>query len=414
MHNLYLLFLLLPFGVKAIELDSIYDQVFVDHIKTVQLFPRYNNIQNEILPPILKLNQQAHLELNFDDLSEDGINYAAKIVHCNKNWKPSILVSTDYLSEYNEFQVNDENQSFNTQTFYTHFKFSVPKVTKSGNYGLILYDMDSEDLVLCKRFIIFEELIKILPKTNYADLRSSKGLQSFNFDIVIGDNTIESPSSTIKVAMLQNNRWDNAKNEIKPFTINEAGGTIQYRIFNSSEQFNGGNEFRMFDARSTNFSGKNIAFVDDSKLPHEIFVQYDKNRNYHTYQDDNDINGGFLIDHYEFGDGEVNADYTYVHFTLEYPYPNKSIFVFGGLTNWKLKREFKLRFNNEKKRYEGRALLKQGYYNYRYVIDGKDEVKLEGSYTNTENKYDIIVYYRPFGERYDQVIGHNTSFINKY
>lgn len=413
MNKIVFLLLSIPVYLFGIELDSIPDQVFNERIHTVQIYPQYGNVQNEILPAFAKLYESNKLELHFDDVTEESYNYAAKIIHCNRDWKPSILVPTDYLDEYNEFLVNDQEQSFNTQTFYTHYKFKIPKINKSGNYGLIVYDMDTDELILCKRFVVFQKEVKITPLTTYTDLRSAYGKQSFNFNIDYTNKEYDTPADNIKVVILQNNRWDNAKYTIKPFMINESSQRLEYRLFNDSEQFFGGNEFRMFDARSTNFSGKNIAMVDENKLPHELYVQYEKSRNYHTYQDEYDINGAYLIDHYEFGDGSVNGDYTYVHFTLEYSTPGKSIFVFGGLTNWKLKKDFKLRYNEEKKRYEGRALLKQGYYNYIYVIDGKDEVKLEGTFRETENKYDVIVYYRAFGEQYDQVIGYKSVYLNR-
>ena len=170
----------------------------------------------------------------------------------------------------------------------------------------------------------------------------------------------------------------------------------------------------MFDARSTNFSGKNIAMIDEEKLPVELYVAYEESRNYHTYNKQYDINGSFLIDHYEYGDGVVNSDYVYIHFTLDYASPNQSIFVFGGLTDWRINSKYKMRYNKEKKRYEGRVLLKQGYYNYQYVIGKKDEVKLEGTFSQTENLYEIIVYYRPFGVKEDVIIGYKAVHLNKY
>lgn len=398
--------------VLAFELDSISNQIFNPNIKTVQLFPRMGSVQNEILPPVLNIKQLVKLELHFDDLSDEFPNYAIAIIHCNRDWKKSLLVGSDYLNEYNEFLVEDNTPSFNTQTPYTHYKIQIPRVNVSGNYGIILYDVDTEDIILTRRFIVFEEVVEIKPKSTYSDVRSTAGFQSFGYTIDYSGKDLDTPTESFFVTIRQNNRWDNARYNIEPFTMNDARGLLTYAFLNTEDQFRGGNEFRMFDARSTNFSGQNIAMIDDSKLPHELYVAYEKSRNYHTYQNRRDINGNFLIDHYEFDDGAINSDYTYVHFTLEYTKPHQSIFVFGALTDWRLKKEFKMRFNEDKKRYEGRALLKQGYYNYQYVIGRKDEVKLEGSFSQTENLYDIIVYYRPFGAREDRIIGYKAVNLN--
>jgi len=54
--------------------------------------------------------------------------------------------------------------------------------------------------------------------------------------------------------------------------------------------------------------------------------------------------------------------------------------------------------------------LKQGSYNYQYLYRPSSGgaptlLRTEGSYWQTENEYQIYVYYRPVGGRYDQLIG---------
>ena len=65
----------------------------------------------------------------------------------------------------------------------------------------------------------------------------------------------------------------------------------------------------------------------------------------------------------------------------------------------------------------GHALLKQGFYNYSYVVKTAqglpDETALEGSYSQTENRYDVLVYFRPVGGRYDQLVGYTEIDYNK-
>ena len=76
-------------------------------------------------------------------------------------------------------------------------------------------------------------------------------------------------------------------------------------------------------------------------------------------------------------------------------------------------------FNEEKGIYEKALYLKQGYYNYSYVTltDRRDQPasfeNTEGNYWGTENSYLVMVYYRPFGARYDELVGFarlNSSF----
>ena len=59
--------------------------------------------------------------------------------------------------------------------------------------------------------------------------------------------------------------------------------------------------------------------------------------------------------------------------------------------------------------YEKTLFVKQGYYNYIYVVrDNKtgrtDESLIEGNHWETENEYTIWVYYHPAGAQYDRLV----------
>jgi len=53
--------------------------------------------------------------------------------------------------------------------------------------------------------------------------------------------------------------------------------------------------------------------------------------------------------------------------------------------------------------------LKQGYYNYGYMlVDKKDpslHMELDGNNWETENSYTILFYYKSFTDQSDQLIG---------
>jgi hypothetical protein len=55
--------------------------------------------------------------------------------------------------------------------------------------------------------------------------------------------------------------------------------------------------------------------------------------------------------------------------------------------------------------------LKQGYYNYLYATQENgypDFSHLEGDYWNTENDYTVLVYFKPFGSRSEEIIAMAT------
>ena len=74
-------------------------------------------------------------------------------------------------------------------------------------------------------------------------------------------------------------------------------------------------------------------------------------------------------------------------------------------------------YNQESGLFEARIMFKQGFFNYTYVAVDKNyrinPYKVEGSFYQTENEYTVIVYYRKFGDRYDQAIGLGTTNSKK-
>ena len=64
-----------------------------------------------------------------------------------------------------------------------------------------------------------------------------------------------------------------------------------------------------------------------------------------------------------------------------------------------MKPEFKMEYNKDLFRYECKAKLKQGVYNYMYVAKDPtttvaDETLIEGNHMETENSYTVYFYYK--------------------
>jgi hypothetical protein len=108
----------------------------------------------------------------------------------------------------------------------------------------------------------------------------------------------------------------------------------------------------------------------------------------------------------------LESEYASVLFSLASPgeMHESDVYIFGGLTDWQLKPQFKMTYNPAVNAYVAKVPLKQGYYNYIYAVLPKgaaqpDFEETEGDWYETENLYTILIYYRPFGGRYDRLIG---------
>ncbi|MEI9944863.1 MAG: hypothetical protein WDN26_11650 [Chitinophagaceae bacterium] len=167
-----------------------------------------------------------------------------------------------------------------------------------------------------------------------------------------------------------------------------------------------------------------LKIIDTNKIT-EVIVKPDAERTHQVYFYYRDLNGLFTIENTDGNNPYWQSDYTYVHFTYIPPggqaYPGKDMFLFGELTNYTADDSSKMIFNRDKGLYEKTLFLKQGYYNYSYITIDAGNTKAnrfsfentEGNFNNTENNYTILVYFRPFGARADELIGYaQVSTLN--
>jgi len=388
------------------------DWNYKSNIQTVQL----HETSFDANPAILELNSGNLLELSFDDLDFDKKSYSISFEHCTANWESSNLMSTEFINGF--FEANILNYSFSTNTIqkYTHYSISFPQTninfTKSGNYIVYVYqDNDKQKLILTKRFMIFENKVTLLATTRQAlgnDEQYEK--QHIDFSILSSGYELTNPFTDLKVIMTQNNRWDNAVNDIKP-TFTEPT-KLTYSLDDKST-FNGGNEFRYFDTRSLRTYTERVNNIyRDSVSKYHIELKTDELKTFKNYSFYNDLNGSYLIKNKDMiGNPDIEADYAWVHFF--FPYNNAqsegNFYVLGKLTEWKTNKNNRLTYNYKKIGYECKLFLKQGYYNYNYVFlsddkKGGDETLTEGNHWETENDYTIYVYHRKRGTYYDQLI----------
>jgi hypothetical protein len=395
----------------------IYDNFsYEQNIKTILFYPATNKVQDVIQPAVLPISQITPLILEFDQIYTDFDNYNVKIVHCNADWTRSSINEMEYLYDFNEFPINDYELSFNTRIPFVHYIFQVPKVKISGNYLLKVYRGRNEnDLILTQRFMIYENIAGISPEIKISSGVSERRLnQQIVFSVNYGNLEIFNPQEDIKVLIRQNQRWDNALRNLKPTMVREDQNLLEYEHFTVQNEFRGGNEFRFFDTRTLNFPGQNVANVDIKPKRVDAYLFRDRSRGPDVYGQYNDINGQFVVANLETGGGKLEADYVYVHFFLLSPEPlNEEVYISGALTDWKFTPENKMEYDPENKLYYKDLLLKQGFYNYQYLVKGNNPYYFEGSHFETENKYEIFVYNRPVGSRIDRLIGYTTFDYNR-
>jgi hypothetical protein len=135
------------------------------------------------------------------------------------------------------------------------------------------------------------------------------------------------------------------------------------------------------------------------------------------YSYERDMNGRFYIDAFRTADRLTEADYVTAIFTFNSEPLDGEVYVFGALTGFALHPAFRMEYNASRQAYELNALVKQGLYNYRYVLlDKQGRIHwdaLEGCYAETENAYNVYVYFRSPRDRYDRLVGFFSTSIGE-
>ncbi len=380
------------------------DFAYEPGIKTIELSPAGDALGSAVV----RLGQE-NLVLKFDDLRPDRDSYYARIVHCNFNWSKSDLQDLDFLSAYNEFPINDAEFSVDTHIPYVHYWLPLPPVKLPGNYVVIVYrGSNKEDIILSKRFMVYESLVTFTKDGNLIGPGSIANMnQQLNFTINYQNINILNPMLDVHVNIMQNQRWDNMASDIKPSFVRDIEKELEYRFFDESKMFRGGNEFRFFDLRSLNNPGINVGYVAKTTKPFNVFIAKDKSREGQSYSQYNDLNGGFRIDNYDYRDLAF-ANYSNVTFSLSTPPVNGDVYVTGAFNYWNLNNDNKMQYDSAQRLYTKAILLKQGWYDYQYLVRSSSlpPYYFEGSHFETENYYEIFVYNKPFQPRADLLIGY--------
>ncbi|PTM02710.1 MAG: hypothetical protein DA405_12445 [Bacteroidetes bacterium] len=385
------------------------DHVYQEGILSVRFAPA----GNDLAMPIIALNSGQQLELSFDDLYEEFSDMSYTIYHCNADWTPSDLMRNDYSSNLADEYIQNFEYSLNTFIPYTNYKLSIPnqkvRLTKSGNYLLVIYrNNDKSQLVLSRRFMVYEEIVKVGALVKRATrVEKMQTHQEVDFEINHSNYAIPNPFTDLKVILMQNQRWDNSIDNLKPQFLQNAKLIYQYDDENT---FAGGSEFRFFDLKNLFSLSMNVRKITQDSL-FTAYLNPDITRGIENYSFINDINGQLRVRRLDAPNSDSEADYALVDFYLDYPQEISSkVYVFGELSDWKMLPQFELFYDNTRKAYRTQLLLKQGFYNYAYAIDdytksGSDLGFFEGNHWQTSNQYQILVYHREIGSRYDRLVG---------
>ncbi|SDB54053.1 protein of unknown function [Flavobacteriaceae bacterium MAR_2010_188] len=377
-----------------------------DYIKTISF--KGNTPESQL--PILRLGDPLILE--FDALNGNEEDYYYVIEHFNFDWTPSRLVKSEYLSGFDNQRIRTYENSFNTYQIYSHYNLRIPNqqtrgLLVSGNYLISIYD-DNRQLIFSRKFMIYEDVAQVgVTIKRSRDVKFIQEKQSVDFVINSNQLRLNNPLETVKTVIIQNNNLQDAIAGLKPQYA--LGNELIYRYIHETS-FWAGNEYHFFENKDIRAANVGVQYIELLNIYHNyLFTDIVRAKRPYTYNPD--INGNFLITSLDVDNVDIEADYAMMHFSLLYPdfEEGSRIFVYGNFNNYALEPENELLIDEADGVYKCAFRMKQGFYNYKYVLVNAAgsivEGAISGNFWQTENNYKVLVYYRDLGARYDRIIG---------
>ena len=413
-------------GLQSLS-AQIPDHIYQENIRTVQLY-KSGDIYSY---PVLTLNSDVQLALHFDDMDADVKNYYYAFQLCNADWTPANVQIYDYIRGFTSNRISNYRNSSIVDTRYTHYQAMLPErnagPTKAGNYLLkVFLNDDTSQLAFTKRMLVVSNKANITGKISQPfDNRLFRTHQRVQVNVSTAGSQLNAFSpQDLKVVIVQNRVWQTASLLDRPTIFR--GNYYEYSDDNKTT-FPAGKEWRWIDLRSLRLMSERMEDIHYNEADHitDVYVKPDVERKQQLYFYYRDLNGIYTIENRDNPNPLWQSDYARVHFTFippgNRPYIGRSVYVFGELTNYTQDDNAKMAFNEEQGVYEKTLYLKQGYYNYSYVTlsdkvqqgEAADIENTEGNYWGTENEYMVLVYFRQFGARADELIGYaqfNSNF----
>lgn len=387
------------------------NRVYKENIETVYC----HNSNSKMDPPVIMLNSGEQLVLEFDDLNSEETVYFYKVIHCTWDWETSDIRETDYMKGFPVNEIYDYTYSFNTRVDYIHYALPLPnqdfEFVYSGNYIIKVFeDNDPSKVVLTRRIMVYEQEAPIDIRVKASSVVSERDVaQEVDFTVGTGRLNLFNVYDEIHTVVMQNMRWDNAKMNLQPKFMRGSELIYDHEQINS---FNGGNEYRYFDLKNLEYQSDRIARIFYDSAIVRVFLHPDEKRTFKRYVTWEDLDGNFLIKKDYSTDSDAEADYVWVYFTLPFDFPlqNAALYVAGRFTDYTYSERYEMKYDFAKRAFKGKIFLKQGYYNYAYMLvnEGSETGQIdyiEGNHFQTQNTYQVMVYYRDSNFYYDRLVG---------
>ncbi len=366
-------------------------------IKSIQLLDANNNEK-------LIFNDFEFITVIFDELNEKSRSFYYEIEHYDFKWELSDIRKSEFLEGFDDIRITNYTKSYNTLNPYIHYRFKIPNknlsLTKSGNYKIIVKD-NNGNYVFSRKFILIKNpQIGSIEISKPKNINFQKSNQNLKVTIPCNDCNFNNNSFQYKLIVHKNYNLTDCK------MINYPTFKLADSFVFDNITFSGGLQFFNFDNSNilkTSVEIKNI----NLNTTYVTELREDKISNIYVYEPD--INGKYIIKNNK-EKNFTESEYSKVIFSLKNDkINNHPVYVVGNFNNYEINKNSILKKMNNQYRTE--LLLKQGFYNYKYVINENNLNNEIENFWQTENLYTAILYEKRPEENYFKIkaIAKNNS-----
>lgn len=385
-------------------------------VQTVLLYADGEQLNDPIVP---LEDMMGRLTLSFDIIGGEGevLNYT--FIHCTHDWQPTDIQRIQYASGFENDRLDDFAFSRNTLVEYVNYQLKFPKEDMmplvSGNYLLIVYGDDANDLYFTRRFMVVDEKVQVgVNVPRYPDeLAFTNTHQQLNVMVSMNNYLTGNTQQYSHLAIRQNGRWDNAAIGLKP--------TYVYPDYISFEHhpetvFEATNQYRRFNTSNFHFQSENLAHIRQTDEMFEIDIATCESRARQAYTSYEDIHGEkFVYVENDDLDNATEADYCRVNFFYqsEAPLTHEDLYIMGALNDWRFDESNKMRYDYRLHGYTCSMVLKQGYYNFMFATADRKTGQIStdltaGNHWETNNVYKLYFYFYNALKGYDELVGYTV------
>ena len=412
MKRLYLILMaaVLPLLVQAKH------RIMADNVKTLQVVVN----QDWLSMPVMTMGSRDVLHVSFDELSHGYRRLVAHLEPCNPDWTPTEgLFDSDWLEGFNDLPIEDYENSVNTNVLYTHYQMQIPnercRLKMSGNYRLHILDEDDDNReLLVAEFRVVEPRMNVgLSVTTNTDIDMQVSHQQVAMTVNFNAVQVTNHKEQLQTFVMQNGREDNMKENVAPNYITPK--SLQWE-HNRRLIFEAGNEYHKFEVLDPSHTTMGLARTtwDEGEQRYHVWPFVCEPQRSYLY--DEDADGAFYIRNSDNIDNDIISDYVWVHYKTKAlrEYDDTRVIIEGKWTT-EAPENYVMEYDPTDQTYNLTLLQKLGYYNYQMLMWDYDGVTHrmpeEGSFFQTENRYQAFVYYKGTGARSWRLVGYQQIVL---